>query len=225
MDGGYAAILNHHLHTCCTYNDAWLPHGCQLEWCSDSDSSKPPLSIRKWYAESERRTYIIITGLPKTCYMYVKIVRAFPWYLHTHHVCLDAHVTINISVMIQIVGLTWSEGLFFGKIKQCVWGEGRPYIEVKGCQSLEEGGGRGWQYSIITSTPVAHVMMLGGHMVVSWNVLIQILLSPLSSWANGFFKGERRTYTMVQDFQRLVMGRLTEKFKYILWAYHRQWGH
>ena len=143
MDGGYAAILNHHLHTCCTYNDAWLPHGCQLEWCSDSDSSKPPLSIRKWYAESERRTYIIITGLPKTCYMYVKIVRAFPWYLHTHHVCLDAHVTINISVMIQIVGLTWSEGLFFGKIKQCVWGEGRPYIEVKGCQSLEGGQGEG----------------------------------------------------------------------------------
>ena len=30
---------------------------------------------------------------------------------------------------------------------------------------------------------------------------------------------------MVQDFQRLAMGRLTEKFKYILWAYHRQWGH
>ena len=54
-----------------------------------------------------------------------------------------------------------------------------PSIEVQGCQKIGRDGGM-WQYSIITSAPVAYATIPDGHMDFSWNnVLIQIVPSPL----------------------------------------------
>ena len=60
-------ILNHHIHTCCTCDDAWGSHGCQLK-CSDSDPSEPPLFMSKWFLKGWKKDIHNGTGLPKTCY-------------------------------------------------------------------------------------------------------------------------------------------------------------
>ena len=174
-------MLKQHPHTCCTCYNVWGPP-CSWLKCSDLYRSDPPLSISRWYIEYEGMPSIVIQGDHKLGRGIVML-----WdYSHniTIHTAPDLKLRWLSRLMVQTCRhiLIWVPYLQGGELY--FEDEGRSSLEVQGCWKFARSEGRMWYYFSSISTPVAPTMILGGHLVISQNVLTHINLGLLSPYEN-----------------------------------------